>query len=153
MFFAHPFKKPILTEIKKTPLFAENWINVAKVGNRLFFGYHDFGTRLASITGGGMLITYDKDGTLTGNLYFGFLEDDPRFEQLTGTLDTIADDGLDDVAVFAERENTPTVRSRVAVTINDVSKENVGAAACRLCDALTDIVEGFADGGEDDEEE
>ena len=87
MFFAHPFKKPILTEIKKTPLFAENWINVAKVGNRLFFGYHDFGTRLASITGGGMLITYDKDGTLTGNLYFGFLEDDPRFEQLTGTLE------------------------------------------------------------------
>ena len=152
MFFARPYKKAIYAEIKKTPLFAENWFYITKIGDEIIFGYHSYGTRLESITDGGLDIVYNKNGTLTGKLYFGFLEDDPRFEQLTNTLDTIADDGLDDIAVFAERKHAPAPRSRVAVTIKDVNKENVSAAACRLCDALTDIVEGFADGGEDDEE-
>ena len=153
MFFARPYKKAIYAEIKKTPLFAENWFYIAKIGDELIFSYHSYGTRLESITDGGLDIVYNKNGTLTGKLYFGFLEDDPRFEQLTNTLDTIADDGLDDIAVFAERKHAPAPRSRVAVVIKDVTKDTVKDAACRLCDALTDIVEGFADGGEDDEEE
>ena len=152
MFFARPYKKAIYAEIKKTPLFAENWFYIAKIGDELIFSYHSYGTRLESITDGGLDIVYNKNGTLTGKLYFGFLEDDPRFEQLTNTLDTIADDGLDDIAVFAERKHAPAPRSRVAVVIKDVTKDTVKDAACRLCDALTDIVEGFADGGEDDEE-
>ena len=152
MFFARPYKKAIYAEIKKTPLFAENWLYITKIGDELIFGYHSYGTRLESITDGGLDIVYNKNGTLTGKLYFGFLEDDPRFEQLTNTLDTIADDGLDDIAVFAERKHAPAPRSRVAVVIKDVTKETVKDAACRLCDALTDIVEGFADSEEDDEE-
>ena len=153
MFFARPYKKAIYAEIKKTPLFAENWFYITKIGDELIFSYHSYGTRLESITDGGLDIVYNKNGTLTGKLYFGFLEDDPRFEQLTNTLDTIADDGLDDIAVFAERKHAPAPRSRVAVVIKDVTKETVKDAACRLCDALTDIVEGFADDGEEDEEE
>ena len=153
MFFARPYKKAIYAEIKKTPLFAENWFYIAKIGDELIFSYHSYGTRLESITDGGLDIVYNKNGTLTGKLYFGFLEDDPRFEQLTNTLDTIADDGLDDIAVFAERKHAPAPRSRVAVVIKDVTKDTVKDAACRLCDALTDIVEGFADDGEEDEEE
>lgn len=153
MFFARPYKKAIYAEIKKTPLFAENWFYITKIGDELIFSYHSYGTRLESITDGGLDIVYNKNGTLTGKLYFGFLEDDPRFEQLTNTLDTIADDGLDDIAVFAERKHAPAPRSRVAVVIKDVTKDTVKDAACRLCDALTDIVEGFADDGEEDEEE
>ena len=153
MFFARPYKKAIYAEIKKTPLFAENWFYITKIGDEIIFGYHSYGTRLESITDGGLDIVYNKNGTLTGKLYFGFLEDDPRFEQLTNTLDTIADDGLDDIAVFAERKHAPAPRSRVAVVIKDVTKDTVKDAACRLCDALTDIVEGFADSEEDDEAE
>ncbi|MBE6656050.1 MAG: hypothetical protein E7609_04180 [Ruminococcaceae bacterium] len=153
MFFTRPYKKAILAEIKKKPLFAERWFYITKHKEKLVFDYHDFETRLTSITGGSARIIYKKDGTLIGELFFSFLEDDPRFSHLTDVLDAVADDGIDDISVFAERKHKPAPRSVVVSTIEGVTKQNIRDSAYRLLDTMTAIVEDYASDGDEDEEE
>ena len=146
MFFAHPYKKAILSVLKSCPLFKERWFFDAKDGDTLILYYHHYETPLEKITGGGASFSYTKSGTFEAMLTFPFLEDDPRFERLTGALDTVPDDGIDDIRVYAERNHSPEPRSVAVITVNGVTKETVKKTAERLCEALTDILDAYGKG-------
>lgn len=150
MFFARPYKKAILSVLTACPLFKEKWFLDYKTGDKLTFAYNAFQTDLEKITGGDFYFEYEKNGTFTAMVTFPFLEKDARFSRVTAAVDAFPDYDLDDVAIFAERNRNPEPRSVLIITMKDVTKETVEKAAKRLCEAVTDFIEAYQNGTDEE---